>query len=83
MIPGEADWALAHLLHDLPGGEPGGLAGPGGRHQLHHGGVVGRVARVRHNKLLSVLQQLRDLAWNCKRGVIYSVELIKYNTLIY
>ncbi len=72
-LPGEADGPLADLLHDVPGGELGGPGGPGGGHQLHHGGVVGRVAGVRHNEPLAVHQLFRDLARHCKHKGIFII----------
>ena len=52
----------AHLRHEGPGPGPGGLGGPGRGHQLHHGGVVGRVAGVRHDELPLVHHEVGDLA---------------------
>ncbi len=72
-LPGEADGSLADLLHDAPGGELGGLVGPGGGHELHHGGVVGRVAGVRHNEPLAVHQLFRDLARHCKNVGVFNL----------
>ena len=40
-------------------------AGPWCRHQLDHGCVVRRVARVRHDELGFVLHEVGDLARNC------------------
>ena len=67
-LPGEGDGALAHLLHEAPGAGPHLLAGPGGGDQLHHGGVVGGVTRVRHDELSPVLHEIRDLAGHWRHG---------------
>ena len=40
---------------------------PRSGHQLNHGGVVRRVARVRNNELGLVLHEVGDLAGNCKQ----------------
>ena len=61
-LAGQGDGALAHLLHEGAGVGLHLLAGPGGGHQLHHGGVVGRVAGVRHDELRAVRHEVRDLA---------------------
>ena len=63
-LPGERDRALTHGGHESPGLVPDLLAGPGSRDELHHGGVVGRVAGVRHDELGLVDQAVGDLARN-------------------
>ena len=61
-LAGQGDGALAHLLHEGAGVGLHLLAGPGRGHQLHHGGVVGRVAGVRHDELRAVRHEVRYLA---------------------